>query len=1287
MPPLVRRPHALSPLKRKRRSERAADGDRPRACQSGSVGEVVSHGAGQPGGGAKRALPALGAGWKDRLVTPSRRLEDDMADASIDELDRGCGQIPSSHKSLEELACGRGAQQPPQAQPRLSPRFRSATETIVHTTTTMATAQSQMRQPLQNAYADGMTRCKKNEAAFVDKVKERTREIVQKELKACGSVHELDLFLAQLRSKSKVVSLSAQTLTHIATAVQLPGDFGGHVWRHAFSQILSQEERHRRFALSRAFQMEDDQGNGERRSSGFGSEMSMRRSDTTFSMVREMTSLSNPGRSSSKQTTTQTTDGNRNLLQELSVEDEHSWSARTKRLRSTWSKIARGNRVHRDDMAKAIHLLRGLVGQPNPVWIEEVLSQLTRNTSVTWEQFVKFMDLYHQRSCEALREAFHDADADKSGFLDEDEVMQILKGLGNEKFLLACMKEADADKSGELSFEEFEVLLETIQASEGLTQEEREDLKELFDRFDRELTGQIPLRLVADMIKWTGYIVDQEELIAIARESDFNGSGFLELAEFYQTVSRAMEREQEVVERTLRAFDHDGSQRIHIQDIAQFLEAMHIIPNPDGIPEIVEQHFSGELDFGIEDLVMFLRVYRQTEGLPRDELDAIEQALDRYDVWGLGSIRTCELGKVFRWLGYKMTGPERQALVAKVDMLNSGRLTRKELKMIVRRHWENEVAKMRKAFHELASSSGESGLMEEGVKTAFEMLGYHDDTGFTPPIATAKYDSNGMVCLETFIEAGREHLQALRAALHDSGGLLENQILALESLFNRFDIDGDSTMSMVELGTLLHTMFPVVTAEVREQLDALSQEVATAGAHGSLDFDDFVLVFRQFFDIQAQALAAKQYLAQRETGFKSTEIDSFRELYEEAIGEEEEEDSGEEEQPLRDSVEFTWSKIFAGSHVVQRLALREVRKMVGRFCPLGDKNRGALTAAFDAALHWGAEAAAHEMPAAASLTGSRGLRGRGGAQQHSDRHRLDFAEFLVLMKKLIDMNFGNVLAFTPPGTKARSAVQEREANFQQVGMGRWRSRRKSFTIADFPWCAKPTNAEADSNRSSRSSRSRAGSKEASGEQEARKGSKFLALGHEAIHNRGSFSGGRSGSKQSVHWEGGERAADEQAAGEQRRASRSHLQVPGIRVSAPAPGCPTPPPAPTGHKGQRKSLFKYSTWTNGFPEQIGQPVRSRSFLAKANQSMQRPTSESPAADDAGKVMKLNPEEPTRDLLDGDPENGRKAGSRGGDRFAMAEAAVHFERSSSIGVTRPAQNEDAEDDYDDGCDSDA
>jgi len=106
--------------------------------------------------------------------------------------------------------------------------------------------------------------------------------------------------------------------------------------------------------------------------------------------------------------------------------------------------------------------------QPNDEELEDMIRAVDLNGDgeIDFEEFISLMRLRmdeRQRDPEEdLRDAFNMFDADRSGYIDRDEVRALMKKLAQtltEDEIDAIMEEVDTDGDGEISFDEFKAMM------------------------------------------------------------------------------------------------------------------------------------------------------------------------------------------------------------------------------------------------------------------------------------------------------------------------------------------------------------------------------------------------------------------------------------------------------------------------------------------------------------------------------------------------------------------------------------------------------------------------------------------------------------------------------------------------------------------------------------------------------------------------------------------------------------------------------------------------------------
>merc|ERR1711936_560473 len=126
-----------------------------------------------------------------------------------------------------------------------------------------------------------------------------------------------------------------------------------------------------------------------------------------------------------------------------------------------------------------------------------------------------------------FKEAFDEFDTDKSGTISPEELLGVLRAMGQnptEDELLNLVLEVDIDGNGTIEFEEFLSMMKK-KASEA---DEEADLREAFKIFDRDKDGYISMKELKKVASMLGTMLTKEELDEFMAEGDKDGNGKLD---------------------------------------------------------------------------------------------------------------------------------------------------------------------------------------------------------------------------------------------------------------------------------------------------------------------------------------------------------------------------------------------------------------------------------------------------------------------------------------------------------------------------------------------------------------------------------------------------------------------------------------------------------------------------------------------------------------------------------------------------------------------------------------
>lgn len=134
----------------------------------------------------------------------------------------------------------------------------------------------------------------------------------------------------------------------------------------------------------------------------------------------------------------------------------------------------------------------------------------------------------------AAAEEFGNLDADEDGLIEGEELREFCKPLG---FTLSraeweeLLEEQGVSVDDDIDFQAAWNFLQGVQAKNGFTQEEQDELIEAFNRFS-DSTGELQNLKVQDLLKWIGFQTSVEDVQSMVRRVDFNHNKTMDIHEF-----------------------------------------------------------------------------------------------------------------------------------------------------------------------------------------------------------------------------------------------------------------------------------------------------------------------------------------------------------------------------------------------------------------------------------------------------------------------------------------------------------------------------------------------------------------------------------------------------------------------------------------------------------------------------------------------------------------------------------------------------------------------------------
>jgi len=679
------------------------------------------------------------------------------------------------------------------------------------------------------------------------------------------------------------------------------------------------------------------------------------KAQTAADASRELPGLDRPGTRKEEVSASGDTNDSLDDAQEDEAEIVLRCGIEMARFQSVWNRFENDNAIHHDDVPSALARI-GFVG-PERSWVEDAFSKVTEFNGVSREEFMQIVDLYDERQRASFERKFIDCDADGSGQMDINEFADFLRAIGIEPMkhvLQECFDEFDEERSGQLSFDEFYKVMTLLAQREGFSKTECNDFECVFNKFDAFCHDEVDVKELQQVLMYVGIPTTIADCQVVAGIVDLDDSGYVDFQEFLMCMRLFRDRELAELKNKLQALGGDDSETIPPNEMLNLLHGTGYVADQDVVNEVLQEiGLDSDERIGLGSLWKFLVIFRQREGLTRAEMHTVRKAFKKYATGDEGDeelireVLTDDVPKLLRLVGYTLALEDQKQLVAQVDIDRSATLNILELKKLVRFVRERRTRDVQAAI-EKYDKSDTGVLSEHEALKGFKDLGCIRDEQTVLPVEVQDDVKEGFMSHAAFSRCVQEYDEQKRRQLIESGGYTVQQMETLRRQFDFYDWDGSGDVSKKELVQLIVDVFPDMAfdPDKRPLLLQIMKET-DADSNGKLDFSEFLQLMRTVEDLGHLTQLQKERHVIEETRFSSSEVSEFRSIF----------------------LEVTQNE--------PRMSLGEFKEMMSPVCPMGDKNSHAISAMW-----------------MEICDGSSKL--------------FDFPDFLIMMRRLLDMNFANM---------------------------------------------------------------------------------------------------------------------------------------------------------------------------------------------------------------------------------------------------------------------------------------
>jgi len=465
--------------------------------------------------------------------------------------------------------------------------------------------------------------------------------------------------------------------------------------------------------------------------------------------------------------------------------------------------------------------------------------------------------------------------------ISEDVVQEILK--------VVPLKDASF-----LTIDEAYDIYSFARATEGFQKKEKDFFKATFKKFDADGGGELDMDEYEQVLGYLGYSADDHIMEAIKSDIYFktpeclNDQEFLKAMRVYRTMEVVKFKE------LFSKYDEDGSGGLSIEELDPLIREIGYIPTVVMLKELCRLSLGwagqptdvpdAELEVTRENFVKFMRTFQVQEGFTQKETTMLNEGFAQYSEQ-TGEVSVVELTGFMRWAGYACRSIEVQAICDIIDVQQDGQFDFPEVMKIFRMRRDWELAKVEKILYTSYDDDGEpiARASLAALSSLLEEIGYEASFKRMKLFAGAK-DDNHLISwfeLQAILDKVRKDEQVCqRERCGFAKGITDLYMRGFKTYAHEnedvFDDDAKFTLPAEDVSKLMKYIGTLPNNKMESEI--LDETLALEKGR-NLTFIQMLRVLRQWMDEISIVVQKREREISQQCGFDADEVETFRAIY------------------------------------------------------------------------------------------------------------------------------------------------------------------------------------------------------------------------------------------------------------------------------------------------------------------------------------------------------------------------------------------------------------------------